>query len=88
MAARVLYLHHVGALSGAEASLRLLMRHLDRARVQPLFAGPARGAFVAALVGGNVVVGGTDHHGVAGNGYWQRVVRVVLPELPRRDIER
>jgi len=47
--ARVLYLHHVGELSGAEGSLRLLMRHVDRARVEPLFAGPARGAFPAAL---------------------------------------
>jgi len=54
VAARVLYLHHVGPLSGAEASLRLLIRHLDRARVQPLFAGPARGAFVAALAADGV----------------------------------
>ena len=54
MAARVLYLHHVGELSGAEGSLRLLLRHLDRARVEPLFAGPARGPFVAALAADGV----------------------------------
>ena len=54
MAARILYLHHVGELSGAEGSLRLLLRHLDRARVEPLFAGPARGPFVAALAADGV----------------------------------
>src|SRR5256885_93837 len=52
--ARVLYLHHVGALSGAEGSLRLLLRHLARDRVTPLFAGPARGAFPAALAADGV----------------------------------
>jgi glycosyltransferase involved in cell wall biosynthesis len=54
VAARVLYLHHVGELSGAEGSLRLLLRHLDRARIEPLFAGPARGPFVAALAADGV----------------------------------
>jgi len=54
VAARILYLHHVGNLSGAEGSLRLLLRHLDRARVEPLFAGPARGPFVAALAADGV----------------------------------
>src|SRR5438477_9148734 len=54
VAARILYLHHVGELSGAEGSLRLLLRHLDRARVEPLFAGPTRGAFPAALAAGGV----------------------------------
>ena len=54
MAARVLYLHHVGELSGAEGSLRLLLRALDRARVRPLFAGPAQGAFPAALAADGV----------------------------------
>ena len=49
MAASVLYLHHVGELSGAENSLRLLLRRLDRARVQPLFAGPVAGLFPAVL---------------------------------------
>jgi len=52
--ARVLYLHHVGALSGAEGSLRLLLRHLARDRVIPLFAGPAGGAFPAALAADGV----------------------------------
>src|SRR5260370_18798435 len=52
--ARVLYLHHIGALSGAEGSLRLLLRHLPRARVLPLFAGPGRGAFPAALAADGV----------------------------------
>jgi glycosyltransferase involved in cell wall biosynthesis len=52
--ARVLYLHHVGELAGAERSLRLLLRHLDRARVVPLFAGPARGALVEALAADGV----------------------------------
>ncbi|PYM88729.1 MAG: hypothetical protein DME13_01320 [Candidatus Rokuibacteriota bacterium] len=54
MPARVLYLHHVGELSGAEGSLRLLLRHLDRARVEPRFAGPAHGAFPAALAADGV----------------------------------
>jgi len=54
VAARILYLHHVGNLSGAEGSLRLLLRHLDRALVEPLFAGPARGPFVAALAADGV----------------------------------
>jgi glycosyltransferase involved in cell wall biosynthesis len=54
VAARVLYLHHVGELSGAEGSLRLLLRHLDRARVTPLFAGPAHGDFPAALAADGV----------------------------------
>jgi len=46
---RVLYLHHVAELSGAENSLRLLLRHLDRDRFTPLFAGPAHGPFPHAL---------------------------------------
>ncbi len=49
MAIRILYLHHVEQISGAENSLRLLIRHLDRARVVPLFAGPAAGPFPEAL---------------------------------------
>jgi glycosyltransferase involved in cell wall biosynthesis len=49
MPLNVLYLHHVAQLSGAENSLRLLVRHLDRARVTPHFAGPAAGAFPQAL---------------------------------------
>lgn len=54
MAASVLYLHHVAQLSGAERSLLLLLRHLGRARVEPLFAGPTRGAFPAALAADGV----------------------------------
>jgi glycosyltransferase involved in cell wall biosynthesis len=50
MAIRVLYLHHVMQISGAENSLLLLLRHLDRARVIPLFAGPAAGPFPEALI--------------------------------------
>ncbi len=49
MAARVLYLHHVDQLSGAENSLLLLLRHLDRAWVTPLFGGPPAGPFPEAL---------------------------------------
>lgn len=49
MAIRVLYLHHVEQLSGAENSLLLLCRHLDRARVTPLFGGPQSGPFPEAL---------------------------------------
>jgi glycosyltransferase involved in cell wall biosynthesis len=45
----VLYLHHVAQMSGAEQSLRLLMRSVDRARVRPLFAGPSTGPFPEAL---------------------------------------
>jgi len=52
--ANVLYLHHVGELSGAETSLRLLLRHLERDRVRPLFAGPAAGPFPAALAADGV----------------------------------
>ena len=54
MTARVLYVHHVGELSGAERSLHLLLRHIDRRRVEPLFAGPTRGAFPAALAADGV----------------------------------
>src|SRR5262249_53344703 len=50
----VLYLHHVGELSGAETSLRLLLRHLDPARVRPMFAGPEWGSFVTALAADGV----------------------------------
>jgi len=46
---KVLYLHHVAALAGAETSLRLLLGHLDRARYAPLFGGPAAGPFPQAL---------------------------------------
>lgn len=49
MAIRVLYLHHVDQLSGAENSLLLLLRYLDRARVTPLFGGPTSGFFPEAL---------------------------------------
>jgi glycosyltransferase involved in cell wall biosynthesis len=54
MPAKVLYLHHVGELSGAERSLQLLLRHLDPVRVRPLFAGPTRGAFPEALAADGV----------------------------------
>jgi glycosyltransferase involved in cell wall biosynthesis len=47
---RVLYLHHVEQLAGAETSLRLLLRHLDRARVTPIFGGPDAGPFPERLV--------------------------------------
>jgi glycosyltransferase involved in cell wall biosynthesis len=46
---RVLYLHHVTQLSGAENSLLLLLRHLDRGQVTPLFALPSAGPFSEAL---------------------------------------
>src|SRR5437660_1626600 len=46
--ARVVYLHHVGALSGAEGSLRLLLRHLARARVTPLSADAIRRRFAGS----------------------------------------
>jgi len=49
MALRVLYLHHVAQLSGAENSLLLLLRHLDRRQVTPLFALPSDGPFSEAL---------------------------------------
>jgi glycosyltransferase involved in cell wall biosynthesis len=49
MLRKVLYLHHVAEMSGAEQSLRLLMRSVDRARVTPYFAGPADGPFPRAL---------------------------------------
>lgn len=49
MPVRVLYLHHVVQISGAENSLILLLRHLDRGRVIPLFAGPANGPFPDSL---------------------------------------
>lgn len=45
----VLYLHHVAQMSGGEHSLQLLLRALDRARVMPVFAGPASGPFYRAL---------------------------------------
>jgi len=49
MPRNVLYLHHVAQISGAEHSLQLLMRALDRTRVAPVFAGPASGPFPQAL---------------------------------------
>lgn len=49
MPSNVLYLHHVDRLSGAEQSLKLLLRHLDPGRVRPLFAGPASGALFREL---------------------------------------
>jgi len=49
MPLNVLYLHHVARIGGAENSLQLLLRTLDRASVRPLFAGPAEGPFPAAL---------------------------------------
>lgn len=54
MPERVLYLHHVGGLSGAENSLRLLMHHLPRHRYTPVFGGPADGPFPQALAAGGV----------------------------------
>jgi glycosyltransferase involved in cell wall biosynthesis len=53
---RVLYLHHVGQLSGAENSLRLLMRHLPRARYTPVFGGPSEGPFPQALAADGVEI--------------------------------
>ena len=52
----VLYLHHVGELSGAENSLRLLMRHLPRERYTPVFGGPTEGPFPQALAAGGVEI--------------------------------
>lgn len=49
MAIKVLYLHHVEQIGGAENSLRLLLRHLDHSQVIPLFAGPATGLFPTSL---------------------------------------
>lgn len=49
MPRNVLSLHHVSQLSGAEYSLQLLMRALDRSHVTPIFAGPASGPFPQAL---------------------------------------
>lgn len=49
MPTRVLYLHHVEQISGAEQSLRLLFRHLDRDHVLPYFAGPAAGPFPSSV---------------------------------------
>jgi glycosyltransferase involved in cell wall biosynthesis len=53
---QVLYLHHVGALSGAENSLRLLMRHLPRARYGAVFGGPTEGPFPDALAADGVEI--------------------------------
>lgn len=45
---RVLFVNHVGEISGAENSLLTLVRHLDRRRFRPVAAVPA-GALAAAL---------------------------------------
>jgi glycosyltransferase involved in cell wall biosynthesis len=45
---RVLYAHHVGRIAGAERSLLLLFRHLDRSRVTPLLATPPGSPFADA----------------------------------------
>ena len=49
MATNVLYLHHVDQIAGAENSILLLLRHLDRKQVTPLFAGPSTGPLPEAL---------------------------------------
>lgn len=49
MPLNVLYLHHVARIGGAENSLHLLLRSLNRASVRPLFAGPVDGPFPVAL---------------------------------------
>ena len=56
MAIRVLYLHHVKQISGAENSLLLLFRNLDRSQIVPMFAGPAVGPFPDALIKENIPV--------------------------------
>ena len=49
MPLNVLYLHHVARIGGAENSLHLLLRTLNRTNVRPLFAGPAEGPFPTML---------------------------------------
>lgn len=56
MAIKVLYLHHVAQVSGAENSLLLLFRNLDRRQVVPFFAGPGSGPFPTALAAENIPV--------------------------------
>lgn len=53
---KILYLHHVSEVSGAEQSLRLLFRHLDRSAVEPLFGGAPQGAFAQALIGDGMTI--------------------------------
>lgn len=53
---KVLYLHHVEQVSGAENSLLLLFRNLDRRRIVPFFAGPGSGPFPTALAAENIPV--------------------------------
>jgi glycosyltransferase involved in cell wall biosynthesis len=56
MTIKVLYLHHVEQISGAENSLLLLLRNLDRSQVVPFFAGPGSGPFPTALAAENIPV--------------------------------
>lgn len=46
---KILYLHHESEISGAERSLWLLFRHLDRSTVEPWFGGAPEGSFAQAL---------------------------------------
>ncbi len=50
MPLKVLYLHHMEQIGGAENSLRLLLKHLDPNRVRPWFGGPTTGPFPERLV--------------------------------------
>ena len=53
---KILYLHHESEISGAERSLRLLFRHLDRSRVAPWFGGAPDGSFAQALRSDGMVI--------------------------------
>ncbi len=46
---KILYLHHMAQLGGAERSLLVLVSRLDRRRFQPIFLCPAEGPFAQEL---------------------------------------
>ncbi|HEV8306504.1 MAG TPA: glycosyltransferase [Methylomirabilota bacterium] len=87
MAIRVLYAHHVDQMSGAEQSLRLLLRHLDPGRVVPVFAGPAAGPFPDALVREGIPVLAVPFGPLRDLGGVVRSVRAVCRVIRRHRID-
>jgi glycosyltransferase involved in cell wall biosynthesis len=86
VAIKVLYLHHVSEISGAERSLQLLLRHLDRELVSPAFAGPVAGPFPAALSQGGIPVFPVEFGALRGLPAVGRAVRRLLTHIREHSV--